>query len=73
MTVYSENFRLRQECLNSCDLDIIGIAETLLYIIRTLSSMDICGLAKIEAKNHIKAKKKKKKKKKKIRRHRIPV
>ena len=31
VVVFLENFRLRQECLNSCDLDIIGIAETHLY------------------------------------------
>ena len=29
--MHSDNYKLRQECLATCDLDIIGISETHLY------------------------------------------
>ena len=29
--MHSDNFKLRQECLATCDLDITGISETHLY------------------------------------------
>ena len=54
--VFSENFRLRQECLNSCDLDIIGIAETHLYNNQNIELDGYVWFGQ-NRKKHIKAKK----------------
>ena len=34
--VETDNFKLRQSCIESCDLDIIGVAETHLYDAQTI-------------------------------------